>query len=83
MNKFVDLVRELKKKTLEYKGDGYNIIVSALGNNFQRRVQSTWTVLLARYSGPFLKLTAEELRQLDQKTKNLMTMHKGCPLRYA
>ena len=37
---------------------------------------NTWAVLLVRYSGPFLKWTREELRQMDQRTRKLMTMHK-------
>ena len=32
---------------------------------------------LIRYSGPFLKLTRDELKQLDQRTRKLMTMHKA------
>ena len=36
-----------------------------------------WAVFLVRYSGPFLKLTREELKQMDQRTKKLMTMHKA------
>ena len=35
-----------------------------------------WTVPLIRYSGSFLKQTREELRQMDQSTRKLMTMHK-------
>ena len=32
---------------------------------------------LIRYSGPFLKWTREELKQMDQRTRKLMTMHKA------
>ena len=38
---------------------------------------NTWAVLLVRYSGPFLKRTREELKQMDQRTRKLMTMHKA------
>ena len=38
---------------------------------------NTWAVLLVRYSGPFLKWTREELKQMDQRTRKLMTMHKA------
>ena len=38
---------------------------------------NTWAVPLVRYSGPFLKLTREELKQMDQRTRKLMTMHKA------
>ena len=39
--------------------------------------ENTWVVPLVRYSGPFLKLTREELQQMDQRTRKLMTMHKA------
>ena len=38
---------------------------------------NTWAVSLVRYSGPFLKRAREELRQIDQRTRKLMTMHKA------
>ena len=38
---------------------------------------NTWAVPLVRYSGPFLKWTREELKQIDQRTRKLMTMHKA------
>ena len=38
---------------------------------------NTWAVPLVRYSGPFLMWTREELRQMDQRTRKLMTMHKA------
>ena len=31
---------------------------------------NTWAVPLVRYSGPFLKWTRDELKQMDQRTKN-------------
>ena len=37
---------------------------------------NTWAVSLVRYLGPFLKWTREELRQMDQRTRKLMTMRK-------
>ena len=38
---------------------------------------NTWAVPLVRYLGPFLKWTREELKQMDQRTRKLMTMHKA------
>ena len=35
-----------------------------------------WAVPLVRYSGPFLNWTRDELRQMEQRTRKLMTMHK-------
>ena len=36
---------------------------------------NTWAVLLVIYSGPFLKWTREALKQMDQRTRKLITMH--------
>ena len=38
---------------------------------------NTWAVPFVRYSVPFLKWTREELRQMDQRTRKVMTMHKA------
>ena len=37
---------------------------------------NTWAAPLVRYSRPFLKWTRDELKQMDQRTRKLMTMHK-------
>ena len=36
----------------------------------------TLAVLFVRYSGPFRKWTREELQQIDQRKRKLMTMHE-------
>ena len=38
---------------------------------------NTWAVHLVRYSGPFLKWTRDELKQMDQRTRKVITMHKA------
>ena len=38
---------------------------------------NAWAVPLVRYSGSFLKWTREELKQMDQRTRKQMTMHKA------
>ena len=38
---------------------------------------NTWVVPLVRFSGLFLKWTRDEIRQMDQRTRKLMTMHKA------
>ena len=38
---------------------------------------NTWAVPLVRYSGPFLKWTRDELKQMDHRIRKLMTMHKA------
>ena len=40
-----------------------------------------WDSYIVRYSGPFLKWTRDELKQMDQRTRKLMTMHKALHLR--
>ena len=36
-----------------------------------------WAVSLIRYSGPYLKWSREEFKQMDKRTRKLMTMHKA------
>ena len=55
------------KKLLETKLNRRNLIKGI----------NTLAVPLVRYSGPFLKWTREELKQMDQRTRKLMTMHKA------
>ena len=38
---------------------------------------NTWAVPLIRYSRPFPKWTRDELRQMDQRTRKLMTIYKA------
>ena len=59
-------------KLLETKLSGRNLIKGI----------NTWAVPLARYSGPFLKWTRDELKQMDQRTRKLMTMHNTLHPRY-
>ena len=55
------------RKLLETKLNSRNLIKGI----------NTWAVPLVRYLGPFLKWTRDELRQMDQRTRKLMTMHKA------
>ena len=55
------------RKLLETKLSSRNLIKGII----------TWAVSQARYSGPFLKWTRDELKQMDQRTRKLMTMHKA------
>ena len=47
-------------------------------NNRQNSLVGTWAAHLLRYSGPFLKWTREELKQMDQRTRKLMICIKHC-----
>ena len=38
---------------------------------------NTWAVTIVRQSGPFLRWTRDELQQMDQRARKLMTMHKA------
>ena len=42
-----------------------------------RKGINTWAVPLVRYSGLFPKWTRDELKQMDQRTRKLMTMNKA------
>ena len=46
-------------------------------NNNNNNDNDIWAVPLVRYSRPFLKWTRGELKQMDQITRKLMTMHKA------
>ena len=46
--------------------------------NLIKRI-NTWAVPLVRFSGPFLKWTIEEFKQMDQRIRKLITMHKALP----
>ena len=54
------------RKLLETKLSSRNLIQG----------KNTWAVPFVRYSRPFFKWTIDELRQMNQRTRKLMTMHK-------
>ena len=45
------------------------------GGNLIKEI-NTWVVPLVRYSGPFLTWTRDDHKQMDQRTRKLMTMHE-------
>ena len=55
------------RKLFETKLNGRNLIKGI----------NTWAVPLVRYSRSFLMWTREELKQMNQRTRKLMTMHKA------
>ena len=55
------------RKLLEPKLNSINLIKGI----------NTWAVPLVRYSGLFLMWTRDELKQMDLRTRKLMTMHKA------
>ena len=52
-------------------------------NNSRNLVKgiNTWAVTLVRYSGPCLKWTREELKEMKQRKRKLLTVHKALLLR--
>ena len=73
---------ELKEKIKkEYpRRTGKLLKTKLCSRNLIKRI-NTWVVSLVIYSGPFLKWIREELKQMDQRTRKLMTMHKALHLR--
>ena len=55
------------RKLLETKLNSRNLIKGI----------NTWAVPLVRFSGPLLKWTRDELKQIDRSTRKLMTMHNA------
>ena len=55
------------RKVLETKLNGGNII----------KAINTWAVSLVRYTAPFIEWSKNELRDMDRRTRKLMTMHKA------
>ena len=61
----------------EYLRRTRKLLVTKLSSRNLIKGINTWAVSLVRYSGPFLKWTRDELRQMDQRTRKLMTLHKA------
>ena len=76
----VDTIKQVEMKNQfrkEYLRRTRKLLETKLSSrNLIKRI-NTWAVLLVRYSGPFLKLTRDELKQMDQRTRKLMTKHKA------
>ena len=75
-----DTIKQVQMKDMiqkEYLRRTRKLLETKLtSRNLLKRI-NTWAVPLVRYSGPFLKCTREELKQMDQRTRKLMTMHKA------
>ena len=76
----VDTIKQMKMKDKirkEYLRRTRKLIETKLPSRNLIKGINTWAVPLVRYSGPFLKWTRDELKQMDQRTRKLMTMHKA------
>ena len=69
---------EMKEKAKrEYLRRTRKLLETKLSSRNLIKGINTWTVFLVRYSGPFFKWIREELKQMNQRTRNLTTMHKA------
>ena len=79
-----DTIKQVEMKNIikkEYLRRTRKLLETKLNSRNLIKGINTWTVLLVRYSGPFLKWTRDELRQMDQRTRKLMNMHKALHFR--
>ena len=75
-----DTIKEVEMKNKiqkEYLGRTRKLLETKLSCRNLIKGINTWAVPLIRYSGPFLMWTRNELKQMDQRTRKLMTMHKA------
>ena len=75
-----DTIKQVQMKDMtrkEYLGRTRKLLETKLSSRKLIKVINTWAVPLVRYSGPFLKWAREDLKQMDQRTRKLMTMHKA------
>ena len=79
-----DIIKQVEMKNSiqkEYLRRTRKLLETKLSSRNHINGINTWPVPLVRYSGPFLKWTRDKLKQMDQRTRNLMTMHKALHLR--
>ena len=75
-----DTIKQVQMKDTirkEYRRRTIKLLETKLSSKNLIKGINTWAVPLVRYSGPFLKWTKDELKQMDQKTRKQMTMHKA------
>lgn len=53
------------------------MLKSKLNGKNRIKAMNTWAVAILRYGVGILKWTVEEIKELDTKTRKLLTMHKG------
>ena len=70
-----------RKITKDYFRQVWKFLENKLCYRHLTKAINTWAVPLVKYSGQFFKRTREKLRQIDQKRRKLMTVHKALYLR--
>ena len=76
----VDTIKQVEMKDKirkEYIRRTRKLLETKLSSRNLIKGINTWDVPLIRYPGPFLNWTWDELKQMDQRTIKLMTMHKA------
>ena len=69
--KQVKMKDQIKKKYLSWTR---KLLETKLCSRYLIKGINTWSVPIERYSGKFLKQTREKLKEMDQRTRKLMTM---------
>ena len=75
-----DIIKQVKMKEKikkEYLGRSRKLLETKLSSRNLIKGINTWAVCLVRYSGLFLKWTREKLKQMDQRLRKLMIIHKA------
>ena len=75
-----DTIKQVKMKEIiekEYLRRNKKLLETKLNTRNLIKGKNSWAVALIRYLGPFLKWPREELKQMDQRSRKLMTMHKA------
>ena len=72
--KQVEMKDAIKK---EYLRRTRKLLETKLSRRNLIKGMNTRAVPLVRYSGPFLKWARDELKQMEKRTRKLMTMHKA------
>ena len=68
---------EMKEKIpKEYHRKARTLLETKMSSRNLIKEINTWAVPFVRYSRPFLKWTREDLKQMDQRARKLMTMHE-------
>ena len=75
-----DTIKQVQMKDMirkEYLRRPRKLLETKLSSRNLIKGINTWAVPIVRFSGPFLKWTREEFKQMDQRTRKLITMHKA------
>ena len=59
------------------KGGSKLILISKLNGKNKIKATNSWVVAIMRYGAGVLEWRVDELKELDWKTRKLLTMHKG------